>query len=258
MKLQGVGDFRDFHLSARNVRLPNKTLLPIHDWGGLWYINDMAAPEPRRRRFHPTPGKLLLVLLAAEGILFLANWFQWIPKGWSVLIAVAAVGVFLIGMLVWFALAHCLRWRFQFSLRSLLVLTVAVAVPCSWLAAEVKTAGEQKEAAEEIGTLGGSVRYDCQKEIKSGVVQCGSVSAEYTVINPESPAPYWLRRMMGYDFFTTVVKVSFLNSQMVTDTDLKKLTKLNQPKYVDLRNTKITKEGVERLQQAFPNCKIDH
>ena len=30
------------------------------------------------------------------------------------------------------------RWRFQFSIRSLLVLTVAVAVPCSWLAVEVK------------------------------------------------------------------------------------------------------------------------
>ena len=102
----------------RLVRQPNKTRLPLPHFGGFWYITGMAVPEPKRRWFHPTPGHLLLVLLAIEGILFFADW-QWIPKGWAVLIAVAAVGVFLIGMLLWFALALVFRWRFQFSIRSL-------------------------------------------------------------------------------------------------------------------------------------------
>ena len=35
------------------------------------------------------------------------------------------------------------RWRFQFSIRSLLILTMLIAVPCSWLAVEMK-AGEER------------------------------------------------------------------------------------------------------------------
>ena len=47
----------------------------------------MTSPDPKRRWFIPTPGKLLLVLLAVEAILSFSE--RWIPKGWSVLIAVA-------------------------------------------------------------------------------------------------------------------------------------------------------------------------
>ena len=87
----------------------------------------MTAPEPKCRWFVPTPGKLLAILLAVEGVLLLSE--RWFPKGWAVLTAFAAVGVFLILMLIWFGVALVFRWRFQFSLRSLLLLTVAVAIP---------------------------------------------------------------------------------------------------------------------------------
>jgi hypothetical protein len=43
-------------------------------------------------RFHPTPARLLGLLLAAEGGLFVGNWFRWTPKGYAVLLAIAAVG----------------------------------------------------------------------------------------------------------------------------------------------------------------------
>ena len=43
-----------------------------------------TPPKANRRWFLPTPGKLLVVLLTVEGILFLANWLHWIPKGWAV------------------------------------------------------------------------------------------------------------------------------------------------------------------------------
>ena len=33
---------------------------------------------------------------------------------------------------------------------------------------------------------------------------------------------------------------------------------LTQPKTLDLRATKVTEEGVKRLQQALPNCRIRH
>ena len=107
-----------------------------------------AAPS-RRRWFRPTPGRLvLLVLLAVEGLLWLSERFQWFAfnqhAGWTVLIALAGVGVFLLLMLSWYVLALVFRWRFQFSILWLLVLTLAVALPCSWLAAEIKRARRRR------------------------------------------------------------------------------------------------------------------
>ncbi len=92
--------------------------------------------QARVRWFRLTPGHCLAALLGVEFLLFLAQWSRWLPKGWPVLIAVAAVGVVILAMFAWFGIALVFRRRFQFSLRSLLVLTVAVALPCSWLTVE--------------------------------------------------------------------------------------------------------------------------
>ncbi len=96
----------------------------------------MPDPTPTRRRFHPTPAWLVLGMLVMEGLLWLSERYRWFSfnehKGWTV--AVVAAAFFL--MLGSFVASLLFRWRFQFSIRSLLVLTVAVAVPCSWLAVE--------------------------------------------------------------------------------------------------------------------------
>ena len=58
----------------------------------------MTVPEPKLRWYHLTPGRLLVVLLAVEGFLWLSERLQWFPfnrhKGWPVLFAVASVAVF--------------------------------------------------------------------------------------------------------------------------------------------------------------------
>ena len=65
------------------------------------------APKPRW--FHPTPGWLIVGLLAVEGLLWLSERFQWFwfneKKGWTVLIAVASVAVVFAGMLLWLVVA---------------------------------------------------------------------------------------------------------------------------------------------------------
>ena len=68
-----------------------------------------------------------------EGALFLSEQF---PKGRAALIAIATVAVTIVLMLLWLSLALLFRRRFQYSIRSLLLLTVAVAIPCSWLAVQ--------------------------------------------------------------------------------------------------------------------------
>ena len=46
------------------------------------------------------------------------------------------------------------HWRFQFSIRSLLLLAVAVAVACSWLTTEMREARAQRDAvAARAGTV---------------------------------------------------------------------------------------------------------
>jgi hypothetical protein len=49
-----------------------------------------------------------------------------------------------------------------------------------------------------------------------------------------------------------------LGNTQVTDAGLEWLNGLTQLQYVDLRKTEVTDEGVKKLQQALPNCKIEH
>ena len=102
----------------------------------------MTMPTPHSRWYRLTPDRLILVLLAVEGLLWLSErlgWPVW-HKGYAVLTAVATVGVAFLAMLLWFAASLIFHWRFQFSLRSLLVLAVVIALPGSWMAAEIRQA----------------------------------------------------------------------------------------------------------------------
>jgi hypothetical protein len=73
------------------------------------------------RWFHVTPDRCLLGLLTVEGVLLLSERLGWFAKGWAVLTAIAAVGAWVVFMLLWYVAAVFLRWRFQFSIRSMFV-----------------------------------------------------------------------------------------------------------------------------------------
>jgi hypothetical protein len=227
------------------------------------------APKPRW--YHLTPDRLVLLLLVIEGLLCLSErlgWPAW-HKGYAVLTAVASVGVAFLVTLLWFAASLLFRWRFQFSIRSLLVLVLVVAIPCSWMAVETKNARQQGEAVEEIKKLGGQVVYDYQ------------VFQPFNSLRPPSgpPEPAWLRNPLGEDFFATAVGVGFISLPVtdaglehlkrlpqlqtlilldtkVTDTGLERLNGLTQLRVLDLNGAQITDAGVKRLRQALPKCNI--
>ena len=154
------------------------------------------VPTPTERWFHLTPDRLILGLLALEGLLFLSERFHWFAfndhKGWTVLIAVEGVGFAMLFMLVSFAAGLLFRCRFQFSIRSLLVLTLAAAIPCSWLSWEMKKADKQKEAVQEIKKLGSFVEYDYEFQQSGNTLGAGS------------PGPAWLCNLLREDFFAAV------------------------------------------------------
>ena len=221
------------------------------------------------RRFFPTPAWLIFGLLVVEGLLWLSERFGWFAfnshKGWTVLICVAVVGGAMLLMLLWFIVALVFRWRFQFSLRSLLVLTLAVAVSCSWLALEMKKAREQETAVDEIGRL-----------YPYAVATAGASTPGVKTIEPT-----WLRVLLGEMYFAEVVSVHlggtlvtdeeldllksleemrFLNlsNTRVTDMGVESLRRLTRLEELNLVNTRVTDEGVKKLQQALPNCRIEH
>ena len=114
----------------------------------------MDAHEQKRRWYRSTPGWLVYGSSAVTGLLFALERWRWLPfnehKGRTVLIAVAGVGVVAAVMGLWLLVALIFRRRFQFGLRMLLALTVAVALPFSWLAVEMRQA-ERCQAALDAG-----------------------------------------------------------------------------------------------------------
>ena len=213
-------------------------------------MTGMDSPEFKHRWFCPTPAWLVLGLLAATGFLFVSEKYRWFTfnqhRGWTVLIAVDCVGVALLAVLFWFIIALIFRLPFQFSIRSLLALVVVVALPFSWLAAEMKKAREQKAAVTEIKKVGG-VAYDYDDHVTR--LNRGIWGDIYTGVweVDRPPGPAWLRKLLPDDFFAEVATVGFDASQ-VTDAGLEHLDSFSHLQELSLADTQVTDAGLEHLK----------
>ncbi len=200
-----------------------------------------VSREEARRWYCVTPERCVVALLALEGLLWLSGRFRWLPfnqhKGWTVLVCLATVAAAFVLMFLWFLAALVFRWRFQFSIRSLFVLTVVVAVPSAWLAAEMKAARKQREAVEAIERAGGGVSYDYQSDASSG---------KWTPYAKPLGLP-WLRSLLGGDLFVRVTLVNLPQSE-VSDADLKQLEALTDLQELCLSDAKISDAGLQHLR----------
>ena len=156
------------------------------------------------------------------------------------LIAVATVGVFFVLMFLWFLAAPVFRWRFQFGIISLFVLTLVVAIPCSWLAVAREKARKQREAVAEIEKAGGSFSYDYQLDANGD-----------EILGAIPPGPPWLRELMGDDIFESVALVDLADLE-VGDARLQHLKEhldgLPQLQELDLGHTKVSDAGLQLLE----------
>ena len=111
----------------------------------------MTDAATKRRWLQLTPDRLVAAMLVIEGFLLVSERFRWFAfnrhKGWTVLIALATVAVAMLLMLAWFAGGLLFRRRFQFSIRSLLALMLAVAVSLGWLTTAMQQASRQRNCA---------------------------------------------------------------------------------------------------------------
>ena len=181
------------------------------------------APEANRHWFRLTPDRLVLGLLAAEGFLLLSGHFRWFAfnqhKGWTVLVNLAVVGLTLLLMFLWFAAALLFRCRFQYSLRSLMLLVLAVAVACSWFATQMQRARKQRDVVQAIKKLGGRSRGIPTGSVCNGAaIRCGcgtclgtaSWEAAFASGSPRMPGSSDSRNSPNWSYWT------FMGAESVT------------------------------------------
>jgi hypothetical protein len=99
-------------------------------------VTDMSASsEPRRLRwFHVTPDRVLLVLPFVWGVLWLFQYSDRLSTRYSVLLAATSMLAVVLVLLAWFTVALLFRCRFQYSVRTLLLLMLSACIGMSWVA----------------------------------------------------------------------------------------------------------------------------
>ena len=214
--------------------------------------------QSRWRCFYPTPAWLVYASLLVTAILFFSERWRWFPfnehKGWTVLMAVTGVGVVLLLMLLWFLSALLFRLRFQFSIRLLLVLVVVVALPCSWMAVEMKKAKEQKEAVDGLRNSGCRIWYHGDGHLFEGYVGPERIS-----LNPSQPP--WLLKLFGFEFFHGVDQVD-IESDLSDDELAKSMSRfanLPEVQILKLKSLRLSNNGLAPLEivESIKTLEID-
>ena len=124
------------------------------------------------------------------------------------------------------------RW-YQYSLRSLFILTTLVAIACSWYANEMQQAAKRRAAIEEIEKLGGEVWYYDAKATRA----------------PGEPPRWlsWLRRLHSEEHLGNATLVSLMDTK-ITDAGMANLQGLTNVEELFLAGTRITDAGLVHLE----------
>lgn len=246
----------------------------------------MTAPKPKLRWHRLTPDRIVMWLLVAECLLGLIG---------NPVNCILAVGVTLLGLLLWFIASLRYHWQFQYSIRTLLVLTVAVAIPCSWLGVEMRQLKRVREAAAAIRQSGGDVvwwaeyagdpfnpkilaiYWNCPQVTDTALEQlkCLKGPTELTlkgasITDAGLEILSELKMLEELDISDTQVSDSGLErlkgkrfwslnlgNTKITDKGLEHIKGMSSLRILDLEGTNVSDQGVKRLQQALPNCRID-
>jgi len=248
---------------------------------------DASTPKLRWYRVSLPTLVILSILGFALGVFLLCG----VRLGEAYVFAVVTAAVSVVAGLG-FRVAK--RHRFQYSLRTLFLITLACSLVCSYTAVRMQKAKRQREAVKAFAQYGLQVVYDYQCDIS--LSECWK--------EPEPPGPEWLRNLVGIDFLCNAIvlradfggdsgdidfirlndlpclqglsldglnvndsalvhvkqltglKSLILSNTHVTDAGLLHLKELSHLRNLELSNTLVTDQGVKRLQQALPNCKI--
>ena len=216
----------------------------------------MNASERKRRWFHPTPGWLVFASLATSVFLLLSHRYQWFAFSqyrWAIILfLVTNVGVTLVVLLLWFITAMLIRRRFQFTIRSLLLLAVAIALPCGWAASRMREAKLQRQGVALVERLGGDVHLgaDHMPDLweKMHWLLPDAVFGEAEFVEFKSHKG----ELSSADLSEIVrllphIQILFLKSCGIADGEVETLTGLKELQWLSLSNNNITDAGLRPL-----------
>ncbi len=128
------------------------------------------------------------------------------------------------------------RW-FQFSLRTLMILTAIVALACGWLGSKIEQKRRQREAVATIVKLGDNAQaaYDFQLN--------GNTEGP--------PGPAWVRGLLGENFFSEVVGAQFEGVQDAerADAGLACIGEFRKLETLTLHGTRVSDRGACNLSR---------
>ena len=134
-----------------------------------------------------------------------------------------------------FLAAFTFHWKFQFGVRSILLLVGTFTVVCGVLTIELRRARTQRTSIESIGGAV-FVHYNWQVD-----------SAGLPVREGRPPAPEWLRNLLGDDFFGDVVML-YLYKTKLSDAEMKCLNGMPYLESLELSDTLVTDAGLRSVQ----------
>jgi hypothetical protein len=245
-----------------------------------WYITNMTDPKPKLRWYQLTLWRFLLIVLAIEASVFVlakCHWFGFIKDDIEVtsfFFGFWALVILHILAFVWALLPFLVRRRFQYSLRSLMLVMLLTSVCMSGFATKRFAVKQQEEAAEAIKKLGGDVRWDgClvrNSDFFSDVTDVEFINRHVAVAALQRlrdfPHLRWLA-LDGSDITDTQLKhlqclkelqCLDLQGTGITDSGLEHIKVITSLRSVQLQNTPVTNAGVRNLQKALPNCEVYH
>ena len=120
------------------------------------------------------------------------------------------------------------RW-FQFSLRTLLIVTTLLAVGTGLLSQRIARKRKEWDAVQAILRFGAAVRFDRDTS------------------DANATGPSWLREILGKNFFAEVVAVNVTHVQS-EDELLAKIKELPELVRLQLSDCRITDSGLENLE----------
>jgi hypothetical protein len=157
------------------------------------------------------------------------------------------------------------RW-IQFSLKSLLVVVLALSLPLGWMASKLHAKHRERSIGARVLRFGGQVGYRWEQDVP------GRPRAVASRVVGQPPGPKWMRRILGEDFFTSISRVALyqediddarltelnldslrelsnltVNCPLITDRSLTRVCSITTLESLDLSGTQVTDSGLQHL-----------
>ncbi len=152
------------------------------------------------------------------------------------------------------------RWRhrLQFTLRSLLILTLLVSLPLGWMAFRRAQVQRRWKRYYALKTLGGEIDLHFANRGERVEGDGADDSPPWHIIAVRLPKSRITNAELALVESLSTLKELDLSGTKISDEGLTRLGRLDRLEQLDLRDTRTTKAGVSQLKKLLPNCEILH